>query len=271
MPRTNLEIKVLFCYSPEFLTNTYHNINELEADNQKLCDITQEILKTNVVSHKISLIKVMDFQFATLQKKWGKRYPALSIQDNISLVESPADPSLFNKWKYGSLPKLLVKTKEVLQATIVVLQTVLSDRVTSYNRNPLGVACKIGITQPEETFVVLSRKTKLKGKLTADMSPTILAHEFGHLMGCRHPYGAGFGLDPNLSRSHGHMVRDKNGNAVVGTIMSYASTRILYYSNPTLFAYPNKYQNIPCGVVDESEAYLTVNNNIKKLAGVFTS
>jgi len=89
-------------------------------------------------------------------------------------------------------------------------------------------------------------------------------------MGCRHPYGTRQSCDSTPGDSHGHYLLDQNGEIIAGTIMSYAVNRIPYYSDPQLFAYPPPYQNEPCGEAGVSQAFNTVNNNIQKLAGIFT-
>jgi len=266
----DLEIKVLFCYSPEVLANTYNNIAELEADNQKLCNLTEDILKHNVISFGITLTKLVDFQFATLQKQWGINYAELSTDQTQELVESPAVTGIINSLKFGDTPKILLDTKKALGASIVVLQTVLRQDEVGCPRGVLGAASEIDITKPEEAFVIIGRKVNVKGQTTCSISPLVLAHEFGHLMGCRHPYGTGRGFDPESGDSHGHYLLDQNGQIVAGTIMSYAKNRVPYYSDPNLFAYPPPYQNEPCGEAGVSQAFNIVNNNVQKLAGIFT-
>ncbi len=51
----DLEIRVLFCYSPEVLTNTYYNLTNLQKDNLGLCNITQGIFRRNITTYNVSV------------------------------------------------------------------------------------------------------------------------------------------------------------------------------------------------------------------------
>jgi len=156
----------------------------------------------------------------------------------------------------------------------LVLQVLLN----TFSYKYLGRAATIGVQELRDNTVVIARGARIKGLPTTWVKSSILAHEFGHLMGCLHPHDLRGGVknqpgfdntSPNTN-NHGDCIIDTyTGKIVTGTIMSYVEQPILYYSNPTIFKYPAPYQNVACGLKGVSEAYKTVNNNIQKLAGIF--
>lgn len=269
----DLEIRVLFCYSPEVLEKTYYNKANLVQDNDELCCITEDIFKANVTTYNVSITKVADTEIKTLQYQWGTTVAELSDIQLQRLVMSTTPTgyiySCFNRLQFGTLPQKLLELKEVWGATVVVLETLLNNDCETAD-GVMGVSSLIGINNPEEAFVGLGRQRITKKQATSFLTPTTLAHELGHLMGCKHPKGdESYGCDNTDGNSHGHYLYDLYGNVVAGTIMSYYDDPIWYYSNPTLYRYPAEYQDKPCGKFGESEAYKTVNNNIQKLAGIF--
>ncbi|UQY79828.1 Zinc-dependent metalloprotease family protein [Candidatus Hepatincola sp. Av] len=261
----DLEIKVLFCYSPEVLANTYRDLSQLKSDNQELCQILEDIFQNNIITYNVSVLMVDNIEVKELQTQWCLHFPSLTPTQLNYLVKSPSSQSWYKRLKFGSLPQDLLELQNNAFATVVVLETVIQDS------SIVGVSAKIGITNSQEAFIGIGRSLNIKGQLTCVLDKILLAHECGHLMGCRHPRGVGGrGFDNTPGNNHGHCLLDTSGNIVAGTIMSYARDAILYYSNPNIFKYPAPYQNMPCGVVGESEAYKTVNNNVQKLVGIFT-
>ncbi len=265
----DLEIRVLFCYSPEVLADTYYNFQHLQEDNQEICFFTQDILRRNISTYNVTVSMVNTIKVDNLQTQYSIIYPCLTHKQVDDLAFCTLQQSMQNNdpSKFGVLPTHLLRLKNANNATVLVLQVVLCDvtgtRVT-------GVSATIGIRSARESIMCLGRTLFARGVKSSYIDPTILAHELGHLMGCRHPYGTGTGFDNTLGNNHGHCLVDYNsGKVVLGTIMSYAKTITPYYSNPYLFAYPPPYQNEPCGLAGLSEAYITVNNNIQKLAGIF--
>ncbi|UQY79830.1 Metallo-peptidase family M12 [Candidatus Hepatincola sp. Av] len=265
----DLEIRVLFCYSPEVLSYTYYNFQHLQEDNQEICFFTQDILRRNITTYNVTVNMINTVKVDNLQQQYSITYPCLTHKQADDLALCTLQQSMQNNdpAKLGILPTHLLRLKNANNATVLVLQVVLCD-ITGIKVT--GVSSTIGIKSARESIICLGRTLFATGVKNSYIDPTILAHELGHLMGCRHPYGAGTGFDNTNSNSHGHCLVDNNsGKVVLGTIMSYAKTITPYYSNPYVFAYPPPYQNIPCGVAGLSEACITVNNNIQKLAGIF--
>ena len=266
----DLEIKVLFCYSPQVLQKTYSNLNELKTDNKVICDATTGILGQNINRgiYKIRVLNVGNHEVKNLQKINGTMRNCLTHVQMRQLVIGLATNASYIVPMYGSLLKQLLILKNYYKATVVVLQLVLCQNTT--NARVVATSGKIDIINSNEAFIAIGR--------TVSANPTVntifwlLAHEFGHLMGCRHPYGVtAVGFDNAATgNNHGHCFINSATNKVEsGTLMSYAYPPVLYYSNPNLFAYPQPHENDACGEVGKSEAYKTVNANIQKLAGIF--
>ena len=271
----DLEIKVLFCYSPEVLTNTYYNLTELQKDNLGLCNITQGVFRKNITSYNVSVRVANMVQVDILQMQDNTHYSCLDIEQMTRLSECTTQYSLQNNpLKFGPLPEYLLRLKRDNQATIIVLQTLVCEKI-GITLMAVGASATIGVQHSKENVVCVGRTSLTYNFNTNVLEPLILAHELGHLMGCRHPYNpnsveGGFTNTKSTNSNHGHCILNAANEAVVGTIMSYAENQIFYYSNPNIFEYPTPYQNIPCGIVGESEAYKIVDSNIQKLAGIFT-
>ncbi|UQY79829.1 Metallo-peptidase family M12 [Candidatus Hepatincola sp. Av] len=273
----NLEIRVLFCYSPEVLTNTYYNLTKLQEDNLGLCNITQGIFRNNVTTYNVSVRVANMVQVDILQMQDNTHYSCLDIDQMTKLSECTTQYSLQNNpLKFGPLPEYLLRLKRDNQATIIVLQTLVCEQI-GITLMVSGASATIDVKNSKENVVCVGRTSLTYNLNTNVLEPLILAHELGHLMGCLHPYNpnshivvSGFTKTKSNNSSHGHCILNAANEAVVGTIMSYAQNQVFYYSNPNIFEYPPPYQNIPCGIVGESEAYKIVNNNIQKLAGIFT-
>lgn len=271
----NLEIRVLFCYSPEVLTNTYYSLTKLQEDNLGLCNITQGIFRRNITTYNVSVIVVNMVKIDILQMQDNTHYNCLNTNQMSDLSKCTTLNSLHNNpLKFGPLPEYLLKLKRDNQASVIVLQTLLCETIGA-TAMIAGTSSTIGVRSSRENVVCVGRASLTYNINTYWLEPIILAHEFGHLMGCKHPYNPngdiakGF-VNVKSNSKHGHCILNSAGEAIVGTIMSYAQKQIFYYSNPNIFEYPAPYQNIPCGVLGESEAYKIVDSNIQKLAGIFT-
>ena len=265
----DLKIRVLFCYSPEVLQSTYRNFRQLATDNSNLCSITTGIFGQNLNRgvYKVNVFHVASVEIAKLQKQYGIPKSCLTLAQVDRLTNGLAT----NATMYGNLRQQLLLLKNYYRATIVVLQVKLCRQVPNGARI-IGVSGKVGITNSSEAFVAIARSPVVANKTTTATFCWVLAHEFGHLMGCRHPYGvtrSGFD-NAATGNNHGHCFINSTTNKIeCGTLMSYAEHPVMYYSNPNLFAYPHPHENDACGEVGKSETYLTVNANIQKLAGIF--
>ncbi|UQY81012.1 Zinc-dependent metalloprotease [Candidatus Hepatincola sp. Av] len=266
----DLDIKVLFCYSSEVLKYSYHNLEQLKADNQGLCAITQDILSKNVTTYNVSVTLAGNVEIEELQERYGMPNSTLNSEQLTQLAECTLDTEkVRNRTIFDELPNDLLELKEDYNATVLVLQVALT---SAYGRVIEGDSAIIGTTASRDNTVVIGRSPSMKDKQTYVFDETVLAHEFGHLMGCRHPTGLANtgGFDNTPGNNHGHCLYSaKLRRSLYGTIMSYADNIILYYSNPNIFQYPADFKKYACGEVGRSEAYLTVNANIQKLAGIF--
>jgi len=268
----NLDIRVLFCYSPEVLANTYYNLAQLEEDNQGLCALTQDMLRKNVYMYNVSVTLVKTEKVDNLQTQFGiHRNCLLDWQFNkLSECTLPETANQYPSMFPDDFINGLLQLKADNKATVLVLQALLCSASASgiplYSK---GHASMIGVRESKENVVAIGRASRLKGIKLSSRPTVILTHEFGHLMGCRHPKGTKAGYDSTEGNSHGHCIEDAAGNMVQGTIMSYAKKKVFYFSNPHFFRYSEPHQDKPCGILGESEAYKTVNLNIQKLAGIF--
>lgn len=106
-----------------------------------------------------------------------------------------------------------------------------------------GLSYTIGISNANEACLCICRSSKAFLKLNIELSPIILSHELGHLMGCRHSLEESETFEQKYAGSYGHAILkdpklpyDKQTNpAEYGDIMSYANNVVLYYSNPNHF------------------------------------
>ena len=266
----DLDIRVLFCYSTEALEYSYNNLAQLKADNQGLCAITQDIFSRNITTYNVSITLAGNVEIEELQERYRMSNSTLNSEQLTQLAQCTLDTEkLRNSTIFDELPADLLELKEAYTAAVLVLQVALT---SAYGRGIESEAAIIGTTASRDNTVAIGRTPSMKDQQTYLFDETILAHEFGHLMGCRHPYGSKKSGFDNVAtgNNHGHCFINSATNKIeCGTLMSYAEYPIMYYSNPNLFAYPHPHENDACGEVGKSEAYKTVNANIPKLAGIF--
>jgi len=271
MPQ-NLEIRVLFCYSPEVLLYTYPDIAMLIEDNKQTCQLIANTLNRNLdrTKYNIKATYTDSVNVYKLQNQWYRSNTCLTNRQLDNLTICTSSNAWYIKPMFGRLPRKILELKSQYQASVVILQVHIC-RKDNNSSLFIGCAAGIGITKPSEAVISIGRSTAVLNRPNYRFNASMVVHELGHLMGCRHPKGMGAGCDNSGGNAHGHWFKDPLGTATFpyGTIMSYAERHILYYSNPNILKYPAPYQNIACGVLGESEAYKTVNNNVQKLAGIF--
>ncbi|XWO14262.1 hypothetical protein HPDP_00980 [Candidatus Hepatincola sp. Pdp] len=259
-PSTPLAINILFCYSNKVLNETYLDHDQIMNDNNSLCDFTRDILNQNSILYDINIVNVCTIEVDDLQNtpaSWS--FPTSSI-------------ALLNSYVQGNLLQVN-DLKELFSATVIVFETFFTSDISDVT----AMSYTTGITSTPEACLCLCRSLVTVDKDTFDISPLILAHELGHLMGCRHPVGQFTTFESQYAGSYGHGILqnprapyDKIHNPFeYGDIMSYSNDRVYYYSNPTRFPYPEPYLDIAGGVVGVSEAYKIVEENLPKLAGIF--
>lgn len=246
-----LEIKVLFFYSPETL-NSYIDKKQLIEDNNDFCFILADILNHNIVKYKTKVTNVANILFKDMQN--GK--------DLLSPREIRRIAKNYPKGLYPNLIQLQVAYK----ANLVVFLPMVKE-----GYNFFGNAAVICFKTPYEACLALGRGKELKNKKTSECFPTLLPHEFGHILGCYHALKEGEQANSSYVPAYGHEVIDLFGKTICGTIMASipAKKHIFYYSNPNLFCYPSPVQNTACGAVGVSENYKIVEENLPRLAATF--
>ncbi|UQY79827.1 Zinc-dependent metalloprotease family protein [Candidatus Hepatincola sp. Av] len=268
MPQ-NLEIRVLFCYSPEVLLYTYPHLAKLIEDNKETCQLIENTLNNNIdrTKYNVKTTYTDSVNIYKLQNQWYRNNTCLTARQLDNLTICTSSNAWYIKIMFGGLPRKILELKKQYTASVVILQVHTCNDGTLFR----GCSAGIGITKPSETVISIGRSDAVLNMPTYRYAAWMVLHELGHLMGCRHPKGTGDVCDNSGGNAHGHWFKDPLGTATFpyGTIMSYAEKHILYYSNPNLLKYPAPYQNTPCGVIGVSEAYKTVNNNVQKLAGIF--
>lgn len=260
---TPLEIRILFCYSKEVLMNTYMgNHLIINGDNDSLCAYTKDVFNWNTTKYNVNITNIYTVQIHDLQNNPN------------SFLYSVGSRELLDDYVNGKYPAINALRNQY-NATVVVFETFFVPPTTELK----GLSYKTDITSNNEACLCLCRSSSAYRKMNTHLSPTILAHELGHLIGCRHSLEEGEYFEQQYAGSYGHAIlKDptktydaKNNPAEYGCIMSYASTVVPLYSNPTKFPYPNPHENTAVGVSGVSEAYKVVEENLPKLAGVFPS
>ncbi|XWO14261.1 Metallo-peptidase family M12 [Candidatus Hepatincola sp. Pdp] len=258
---TPLTINILFCYSKEVLMNTYMMMpNRIIDDNNKLCLETQDIFNNNAPQYLTRVINAGTIQVDNLQN------------EPSSFIFPSGTQTLLNNYVNGQYPNVNALRVQY-NATIVVFEIFFA----SNTQDLVGLSYQTGINAVAESCLALCRSSKAFPNNNYQLSPIILAHELGHLMGCNHSIEEGTIFENQYAGSYAKAIlQDENkpydadtNPANYGDIMTYASNVVLCYSNPTIFPYPEPYTNVAGGVVGVSEAYKVVQTNLPKLAGIF--
>ena len=128
-----------------------------------------------------------------------------------------------------------------------------------------GVVCGIGwVGQGSNGNLNSSAKSRMYSVTAVDCAATTFVHELGHNMGLGHSVKQG---------STGGVFADGVGHGVdnnFSTIMAYPqafgnATRLDYFSDP----YWSGCNGLPCGVVNQSNAYRAVNEVIDEIAAYY--
>jgi len=244
-PLTTLTIEILFCYSNKVLSETYLNQDQIINDNNSLCNFTKDILNQNSIHYDINIVNACTIDIDNLQNT------------SASWVFPTNAIALLNSYVQGNLLQVN-DLKELFNATVIVFEIFFVSDISDI----MAISYKTGITSANEVCLCLCRSLLAGGKDTFEISPLILAHELGHLMGCRHPVGQLTNFEEQYAGSYGHGILqnprepyDRIHNPFeYGDIMSYSNNRVYYYSNPTTFPYPEPYLDVAGGVVGVSEA-----------------
>jgi hypothetical protein len=202
-------VDVLFLYNPDALAAKHGDLAVIDADCSNFIAASNAILENS---------QITNFRWHYLVAVAAPAYPTTTtLQDDL------------NQMTNGSISAFIAREQSAYGADQVVML------VGGWRNDAAGVAWIGG--DPNRVAVVYPCLTVDHTPASTATSVIVVCHEMGHNFGCRHDRTTVGARDGDGLYCYGFRFADNSGAYPVadqGTVMSYAGSRIPYFSNPDL-------------------------------------
>ncbi len=233
-------VDVLFLYNPDALAAKNGDRGTIDADCSNFIAASNAILGNS---------QITNFRWHYLATVAAPAYPTTStLQDDL------------NQMTNGSISAFVARQQSAYGADQVVML------VGGARNDAAGVAWIGG--DPNRAAVVYPCLTANGTQASTATSVIVVCHEMGHNFGCRHDRTTEGVRDGDGHYCYGFRFADNSGAFPVadeGTVMSYAGSRIPYFSNPNV-VYHGYALGAPVGSLKASFNAETMADNAERLA-----
>ena len=233
-------VDVLFLYNPDALAAKQGNGAVIDADCSNFIAASNAILENS---------QITNFRWHYLGVVPAPAYPTTtSLQDDLNQMTS------------GSISAFAARAQSTYGADQVVML------VGGWRDDAAGVAWIGG--NPNRVAVTYPCLTVDRSQASTATSVIVVCHEMGHNFGCRHDRLTEAAKDGDGHYCYGFRFADDSGAYTVpdqGTVMSYAGSRIPYFSNP-LVVYHGHALGAPLGDAKAAFNAETMADNAARIA-----
>jgi hypothetical protein len=202
-------VDVLFLFNPDALAAKHGDVAMIDADCSNFIAAGNAILENS---------QITNFRWHYLVAIAAPAYPTSTmLQDDL------------NQLTNGSISAFTERKLSACGADQVVLL------VGGWRNDAAGVAWIGG--DPNRVAVVYPCLSIERTPVSTATSVIVVCHEMGHNFGCRHDRLTENASDGDGHYCYGFRFADNSGASPVadqGTVMSYAGSRIPYFSNPNI-------------------------------------
>lgn len=238
-------VDVLFLYNPGALAAKNGDVVTIDADCSNFVAASNAILENSRISN---------FQWRYLTSVATPSYPATTtLRDDLDQMTN------------GSISAYVAQKQSAYGADQVVML------VGGWRSDAAGVAWIGG--DPNRAAVVYPCLTVDGTPASNATSVIVVCHEMGHNFGCRHDRVTQGAQDGDGNYCYGYRFTDNSGAYPIadeGTVMSYAGSRIPYFSNPNV-TYHGHALGVPLGDPKAACNAETMADNAERIAATYAS